>query len=656
MTQQEKRMELQGEAFNQLVENHRVILEWGTGVGKSRVAINFIDYLEVIEDKKKVLLLVAETAHKTNWAMEFTKALGEERAQELLGNIRMECYNSLGKCTGEEWDLVVADEGHHLRSDLKVEILRNLKTERILVLSATLSEKGDAEKLVNALNSVYGNFVTLHYDLQQAIDDGVLPEPHVNVHTLEMWNDAEKSYEGINQYLEKKKKEYIAATRDDGFFAKSEEELEAMKGRMLHAGNIRKQFLARLKTKMAARIIKQYREQNLRFICFCANIDQVDKLGGVNVVNSKQSKKVNKEIIDRFNDETIDSLFVVGMLQEGVSLKNIQAGLVVQLDGKARRFVQKFGRVMRSEKPILDILYVPESRDEDFLYTALENVKQDYVFGWDINEYKARKGIFKMKEISRETLVGPAASYTYIKTRYNTVPTEIHGAAFIGYGADNTSFQLGNTLNGVFGGLMIHVPTGQIYVNIFNTVNRTCYALRLTWRGCLGVLMPLASATYNHHAAISIRLLPDGKFAKTEVWVRGTALDWCKQEIPKEDEGARLNLVNNLIDRIQSVYEAGRENPTPAVTPRTTVIPSVPVPPQLPIQAPVPTQVQYPAPKPPQPTTITPAPQITQAVQIPPAPAPQAQTPTGIPNNPSYTTLGKQYYQQGKLNLFGYEH
>ena len=625
MTEEEKRTELQGEAFNQLVENNRVILEWGTGVGKSRVAINFIDYLEIMEDKNKVLLLVAETAHKHNWAGEFVKALGETRAKELLSNIRMECYNSLEKCTEEDWDLVVADEGHHLRSDLKVNILQSLKTERMLVLSATLSEKGDAEKLVATLNSVYGNFVTLRYELQQAIDDGILPEPHVNVHPLEMWNDAEKSYENINQYLDKKKKEYIDATRDDGFFAKSEEELEAMKGRMLHAGNIRKQFLARLKTKMAARIIQNYREQNLRFICFCANIDQVAKLGGVNVVNSKQSKKVNKEVIDHFNDQTIDSIFVVGMLQEGVSLNNIQAGLIVQLDGKARRFVQKFGRVMRSDKPILDILYVPESRDEDFLFTALENVKQDYVFGWNINEYKTKHGIFTMKEISRETLVGPTATYSYIKTRYNTFPTEIHGASFIGYGTDNTAYQFGNTLNGVFGGLMVCIATGHIYVNIFNTVNRTCYALRLTWRGCLGVLMPLASAAYNHHAAITLRLIPDGKFAKTEVWVRGTQLDWCKMEIPKDDEPARLNLVNNLINKIQETYESGKQNQTPAIETKPRVIPVVPVPPQIP--------------------TINNAPTIQQAINTTQR--------TTYPAPPSYTTHGEQYYKQGKLNLFG---
>lgn len=563
MSKEEQRRELQSNAFHQLLDNHRLICNWGTGVGKSRVAINFIDYLDLIEEKKKILLLVGETAHKKNWKNEFIITLGEERAKELLPNVRMECYNSISKCTGERWDLIVADEGHHLRSDNRIGHLRNMDAERVLVLSATLSERGDGDALLNALNEVFGDFTTLKYDIQDAIDDGILPTPNIYVIPLEMWDNAEKRYDSITEYLEKKKKEYTRAMRDDGFFTKTEDELEAMKGKMLHAGSMRKQYLGQLKTNMAKRILQEYEKQGLRYICFCANIQQVQKLGGQNVINSKQSKKTNNEVIDNFNEEKTNSIFAVGMLQEGVSLKNIQAGLIVQLDGKARSFVQKFGRVMRSDDPVLKIIYIPESRDEDYLYNALKNVKQEYIHGWDIQTYVKKYGIFEPRLISTRQLVGPPASYAEIKKYRKPFATEIQGQNFTVYN-NGQKVNYGPKIQGTFGDLMVDSTQGLIYMTVYSDNGRSAFALRFPWRKSLGVLMPLASATKNYHSRIQLVLEPDGQFAKTRIILNGSELRWAKVEIPKEEPGAeeslRLNLVNNLIDRIHSIYETDKNS------------------------------------------------------------------------------------------------
>ena len=560
MTKEEKRRELQGEAFEKLVSNHRVICDWGTGVGKSRVAINFIDYLDLIEDKKSILLLVAESTHKLNWRKEFVEALGEERTEELFKNIRMECYASLKKCTDQHYDLIVADEGHHLRSPQRIEYLKQMDAERMLVLSATLSERGDGEALLQALNNVFGDFITLKYEIQQAIDDGVLPTPNIYVIPLQMHDKAENRYDSITEYLEKKKQEYKAATRDDGFFAKTDEELEEMKGKMLHAGSMRKQFLGRLKTRLARRILDDYEASGKRYICFCASIDQVEQLGGVNVITSKQNKKTNKAVIDNFNEGTINSIFAVGMLQEGVSLKNIEAGLLVQLDGKARSFIQKFGRVMRAEDPILKIIYVPESRDEDYLYTALKKVKREYIHGWNPEDYEKKYGLFNMQLISKTTLVGPPAGYDAIRQKYRPYLTEIRGANFV-YKAGGQQLQYGNRLRGIYGGIMVDARNGYIFLNIFDKTNRVVYALRTGWKASLGLLMPLCTATDSHHGILDINLTPDGNFAKATLFMNGRELSWCKQTIPQDEPGCpeseRLNFINNLILRVDQNYRAG---------------------------------------------------------------------------------------------------
>ena len=83
--------------------------------------------------------------------------------------------------------------------------------------------------------------------------------------------------------------------------------------------------------------------------------------------------------MNKFNRKEISNLFAVGMLQEGVNLTDIQVGIIIQLDGEERAFIQKFGRVLRSDSPVQYIFYVKNTRDEDYLKNALENIDKNYI-------------------------------------------------------------------------------------------------------------------------------------------------------------------------------------------------------------------------------------------------------------------------------------
>ena len=85
------RRNLHQSAVELIIENPRVALLWATGLGKSRAAIEMANYLQ---DKEKdgnikVLLVVAETAHKSNWEVELSKWKFKSN------NIKIECYASL---------------------------------------------------------------------------------------------------------------------------------------------------------------------------------------------------------------------------------------------------------------------------------------------------------------------------------------------------------------------------------------------------------------------------------------------------------------------------------------------------------------------------------------------------------------------------------
>ena len=145
----------------------------------------------------------------------------------------------------------------------------------------------------------------------------------------------------------------------------------------LQWGSVRKRYLGELKTKKADELCKKLKKQKKRFICFCSSILQAEVLGKEDCIHSK--KKDVSTIISEFNSGERNSIFAVGMLQEGQNLNNIQAGVIVQLDGEERGFIQKFGRSLRAEDPVQYILYYKNTRDEEYLQKALENINKNYI-------------------------------------------------------------------------------------------------------------------------------------------------------------------------------------------------------------------------------------------------------------------------------------
>ena len=88
---------------------------------------------------------------------------------------------------------------------------------------------------------------------------------------------------------------------------------------------------------------------------------------------------MNQAIIDSFNEKKIQRLYAVGMATEGLNLKDIEVGVIVQLDGKERLFVQKFGRSLRAEDPVAYIFYYKDTQDEIYLKNALENIDNKFI-------------------------------------------------------------------------------------------------------------------------------------------------------------------------------------------------------------------------------------------------------------------------------------
>lgn len=365
-------MNITREKLQEWVVNNKdkriIVLEWATGVGKSRAAIKLQESLI----PNNTFLLVNEIAHKQNWEEEY-KELGTSLKQT---NTLVECYASLKNYENTEWDLMILDEAHHI-SEARLEVLKTIKVKTIIVLSATLDSELRYKLICETFgdyrgaNDLYHSSVPLH----KAIEYKILPEPDIYLIPLEldkenytetiiesrgtsptkinikcryedMWNykKDKQNYPNLkltisctpfqkNMYYDNQ----ISYYRD--LYMTNQQPY--VYNKWMRLGNDRKKFLGELKTNSVNILLRHLHKK--RLICFCTSIEQADILGGKQAIHSKNKK--NKEILEEFQNKKIDSLFCIGMLTEGQNLKDIDAGIIVQLDGKERPFTQKHGEV-----------------------------------------------------------------------------------------------------------------------------------------------------------------------------------------------------------------------------------------------------------------------------------------------------------------------
>lgn len=356
------REELQSNGAKFLEKRRRLICQWSTGVGKSGVVLNFIKAHPGIS----VLIFVPEQNNIQNWVFEF------EKFGVSIENVTISCYASIHKYENTKWDLLVFDEAPHVDTEKRAAICKTIYAEYVLALGAVVT---DDER--QTLESLYGNFLVWRINLHQAIEWGLLPAPTVNILHMQI-DDKERLYlrDGrkltAKQYYDVIQNEVKKAV--DAFNAQS---TEFNRVKMLRAGSERKRFLGKLKEDAALKICQRLNRENKRFLCFCSSIEQAEKLGKDRAFTSKTSAAL--DLLEKFNNEEINSLYVVGKLIEGQNLKNIHCGVIVQLGGTNRITVQECGRIMRSSDPVIYAPVFDGTKDDSFLTTLTYNVPEECV-------------------------------------------------------------------------------------------------------------------------------------------------------------------------------------------------------------------------------------------------------------------------------------
>jgi len=410
MTNQNKQRDIIQKKALKLSRVHRFLcLEWSTGAGKTKAALDIAQDLLDNNPNAVGYLVCKESTHKKNWLSDMQKH-GKDNIQDSLKTI---LYASL-KNQNKPADFVILDECHAL-TPKRIQYLRQIlqKGTRIIFLSATIPD--EKKDLMNVLcKKVHYNKISLN----KAFDIGLLPRPSLVIHSIHLNDEitdkvwefvAKKAKGGGDKYIKcthsdmyanlkslpkgcglictgSEKEHYDALTNQMAYYEQLSNKqgvpYEVRKGcrfKYLNIASNRKKFIAEVKTLTVKKLVEEFRNDESRFICFTGSIKQVEELGSSSAIHSKNTNDHNQEMIDCFNNLECNELFAVKMLREGVNLTNIERGIITQLDSGIGSFYQMLGRCLRHEFPEMHLILLQGTQDVKYFKRSMKDFNEDYI-------------------------------------------------------------------------------------------------------------------------------------------------------------------------------------------------------------------------------------------------------------------------------------
>ena len=373
------REEIYNACLQAMTKSNCLLMELATGTGKSRQSILLVNHLceTKLKDRHvRMLLLVAKRVHKQTWKEEFDK-WGGIKANEVV----MECYESLHKHSLESFDIVLCDEVHHINSDLRKGLLKNVNFQYLIGLSATIPQK-----LKMWFKYQYHSEV-VSCDISEAIEDEILPEPQIllfpllldNRNPTEEWEINAKvpgpvvrgEYRELWKYKKQKIHAILSCTQKQKLIEYDKliewEKNKYMQTRhegikqswLFHSGK-RLEFLAYCKNQIVSDILQKLDKK--RTITFCKTIEQSELLGKY-CIHSQNVKA--DSIYERFNQKRINHITAVNILNENANLVDCQYGIFANISSSDIIVPQRLGRMLRHKSPVVIIPYYIGTREED---------------------------------------------------------------------------------------------------------------------------------------------------------------------------------------------------------------------------------------------------------------------------------------------------
>ena len=383
------------------VKQSNLLITAGTGVGKTYLSLKKAQSLNC----KKVLVVIPKLVLIDNWNKEIAKW---NEFNIIFKDIEYVTYVSLPKYIGKEYDMIIYDEAHHI-TERCLKAIPFIKSNYNILLSATI-KRTQLPEFIKVFHGLYNYSVTL----QDAINNEILPEPKIILIplTLKSYRTTEliinpkgtsvkyidyQTYRMNKLQIKQRPKSikvivkctelewYVENERDiNGLWTKvSRTANPILKNCYLKKCGDRLTWLSERKTPYIATILTVLKDKKCRSITFCNNIKQTEQLGQT-CINSKNPD--SDKILDFFNRGTINHIQAVEMLTEGVNLYNCQVALFQSRNSSQRVMVQKIGRALRHQNPILLFPYFKNTREEELVKNIIEDYDKSMISSIDITD------------------------------------------------------------------------------------------------------------------------------------------------------------------------------------------------------------------------------------------------------------------------------
>ena len=394
------REQIYQECVNQISKTNCLLLEAATGTGKSKISIDLVNYLissQWYKDKEtiNVLILVAKRVHKQTWKIEIEKWGGINHPKAHI-NICMECYESLKNHCKERWDIILADEVHHIGSEIRLDFLKTMSFGYFLGLSATIPRK-----LKQFFKYNYHSEV-VSCDIIEAIEDDILPEPEILLFPLILDNRAETetwefhpkapgpvihaSYKDIRKYKWNKDAHVIISMTQKQKLLEYDHLIEFFKSKYVQTHNHvlerswlfqagkRLEYLAEIKLPIIKDILDRLKRQ--RTITFCKTIQQAEAAGKWCI----HSKNVNADKFYKdFNAKKINHITAVNILNENANLVDCKYAIFCNLSSSDIVIPQRLGRAMRHKHPVIIVPYYQGTREQEIVEKMFSEYNKSFI-------------------------------------------------------------------------------------------------------------------------------------------------------------------------------------------------------------------------------------------------------------------------------------
>lgn len=355
--------QIQEEALDAIGSLNKSGVEVSMGVGKCLLGLKHM--AKFYNDNARFLIVAPRKKIFTSWKEDAVKF----ECETLLEHVEFVTYRSLVKMD-LDFDVVYLDECHSLKNSHKEWLLAfEEQGGKIVGLTGTYpiyknTEKG---KMCNYFcPKVY------EYSTDEAVDDDILNDYRIYIHQL---------------YLDGAPTIEVENKKGNNFFTSEVKSYNYWDQRVYSANSPQQQQMTRIqrmkalqsfpsKEKYAAKLLSRVTKKT---IVFANTQDQADRLCE-HSVHSKNKK--SDESLELFKNGDVLKLSAVEQLSEGVTIPNLETGIIMHAYGNNKKASQKIGRLLRlnpDATATIHILCYVNSIDKEWVTSALQKFDQSKI-------------------------------------------------------------------------------------------------------------------------------------------------------------------------------------------------------------------------------------------------------------------------------------